>query len=140
MPITIEGNCWGFVGIDNCHSEENWSDADNSILTATSSAIGMAIIKDRQKSELIKAKENAEESDRLKTAFLQNISHEIRTPMNGIVGFVSLLEETEFTDKERKTFSDYIKISSDRMLNTFNNIIDISTLFQPSTTRPIQKD
>jgi len=128
MPITIEGNCWGFVGIDNCHSEENWSDADNSILTATSSAIGMAIIKDRQKSELIKAKENAEESDRLKTAFLQNISHEIRTPMNGIVGFVSLLEETEFTDKERKTFSDYIKISSDRMLNTFNNIIDISKI------------
>jgi signal transduction histidine kinase/CheY-like chemotaxis protein len=128
MPITIEGNCWGFVGIDNCHSEENWSDADNSILTATSSAIGMAIIKDRQKSELIKAKENAEESDRLKTAFLQNISHEIRTPMSGILGFISLLEDPSLSEKEQLAYFDVIKHSSNRMLNTINNIIDISKI------------
>jgi PAS domain S-box-containing protein len=128
MPVTIEGNCWGFVGIDNCHSEENWSDADSSILTATSSAIGMAIIKDRQKSELIKAKENAEESDRLKTAFLQNISHEIRTPMSGILGFISLLEDPSITEKEQHTYFNVIKHSSNRMLNTINNIIDISKI------------
>jgi hypothetical protein len=47
-----------------------------------------------------------------------------------------LLEETEFTDKERKTFSDFIKISSDRMLNTFNNIIDISKI-ETGLVRPV---
>ena len=45
--------------------------------------------------ELLVAKEKAEESDRLKTAFIQNISHEIRTPMNGIVGFIDLLQHPD---------------------------------------------
>jgi len=43
--------------------------------------------------DLIMAKEKAEESDRLKTAFLQNISHEIRTPMNSILGFIELIQD-----------------------------------------------
>jgi signal transduction histidine kinase len=69
-------------------------------------------ITERKKSEkeLIRSKERAEESDRLKTAFLHNISHEIRTPMNAIVGFANLLSEPGLTEDEKESYiSIYIK-------------------------------
>jgi len=78
--------------------------------------------------ELIKAKEKAEESDRLKSAFLANMSHEIRTPMNGILGFTNLLQQPDLSGKEQEKYIDIIKKSGDRMLNTVNDIIDISRI------------
>jgi PAS domain S-box-containing protein len=78
--------------------------------------------------ELIIAKEKAEESDRLKTAFLTNISHEIRTPMNGILGFAELLEVPELTGEEQQNYIRIIKKSGDRMLNIINELVDISKI------------
>ncbi|PLX05311.1 MAG: hypothetical protein C0595_00075, partial [Marinilabiliales bacterium] len=78
--------------------------------------------------ELIKAKEKAEESDRLKSAFLANMSHEIRTPMNGILGFTSLLQEANLSAKNQKDYINIIKKSGDRLLNTVNDIIEISKI------------
>ncbi len=78
--------------------------------------------------ELIAAKEKAEESDRLKTAFLLNMSHEIRTPMNGILGFTSLLNEPGLNDEERAEFISMIDKSGERLLNTINDIIEISKI------------
>jgi PAS domain S-box-containing protein len=78
--------------------------------------------------ELIKAKEKAEENDRLKSSFLSNMSHEIRTPMNGILGFTELLKEPNLTIDEQKEFIQIIQISGARMLNTINNIVDISKI------------
>ena len=78
--------------------------------------------------ELTEAKEKAEESDRLKSAFLANMSHEIRTPMNGIRGFTNLLKEPNLTGKEQQRYIDIIQKSGDRMLNTVNDIIDISRI------------
>ena len=74
------------------------------------------------------AKEKAEESDRLKSAFLTNMSHEIRTPMNGILGFAELLKEPNLTGEEQQEFIKIIQISGARMLNTINNIVDISKI------------
>lgn len=78
--------------------------------------------------ELEESKEKAEESDRLKSAFLANMSHEIRTPMNGILGFTDLLKEADLTGKERKKYIRVIEKSGERMLNTINDIIDISRI------------
>src|ERR1035437_898995 len=78
--------------------------------------------------ELIKAKEKAEESDRLKSAFLTNMIHEIRTPMNGILGFSELLKEPNLTSDEQQDYIQTIQISGSRMLNTINNIVDISKI------------
>ncbi|MBE2190492.1 MAG: GAF domain-containing protein, partial [Candidatus Kapabacteria bacterium] len=76
--------------------------------------------------ELILAKEKAEESDRLKSAFLANMSHEIRTPMNGILGFTNLILEPDLSSEEKEEFINLVQKSGQRMLNTVNDIIEIS--------------
>lgn len=78
--------------------------------------------------ELIVAKEKAEESDRLKSAFLANMSHEIRTPMNGILGFTSLLLEPDLSDESKEEYIRLIHQSGERMLNTVNEIVEISKI------------
>ncbi|MEI8244780.1 MAG: PAS domain S-box protein [Lentisphaerota bacterium] len=82
----------------------------------------------RTEEELIKAKEKAQERDRLKSAFLANMSHEIRTPMNGILGFTGLLKEPRLTGEEQQQYIKIIEQSGDRMLNTINDIINISKI------------
>ena len=82
----------------------------------------------RMVEELIAAKEKAEESDRLKSAFLANMSHEIRTPMNGILGFTSLLLEPSLSAEDRSEYLEIVLKSGQRMLNTVNDIIEISKI------------
>ena len=89
--------------------------------------------------ELIAAKEKAEESDRLKSAFLANISHEIRTPMNGILGFSELLKEPHLSGEEQSGYIDLIQQSGERMLNLINDLIDISRIEAGETILQISK-
>lgn len=87
-------------------------------------------VTERKKAEndLVEAKEKAEESDRLKTAFLHNVSHEIRTPMNAIIGFTTLLNEKGTTDQERQQFTGIITQSSNQLLSIINDIVDIANI------------
>ncbi|MFA5328729.1 MAG: ATP-binding protein [Prolixibacteraceae bacterium] len=78
--------------------------------------------------ELIKEKENAQASDRLKTAFMNNISHEVRTPLNGILGFGHILLNPDLTAEEKELYYNMMIESSNRLLNTLTNIMDISVL------------
>ena len=82
---------------------------------------------EENKKELIRAKERAEEADRLKSAFLANMSHEIRTPLNAIVGFSSILAETADSAENRE----YIQIIEDNnhlLLQLINDILDLSRI------------
>jgi signal transduction histidine kinase/CheY-like chemotaxis protein len=78
--------------------------------------------------ELKKEKNKAEESDKMKSAFLANMSHEIRTPMNGILGFTSLLKSADYSSEKQAQFLDIIQKSGNRMLETINNIIEVTKL------------
>ncbi|MCX6221187.1 MAG: PAS domain S-box protein [Bacteroidia bacterium] len=78
--------------------------------------------------ELLIAKEKAEESNRLKTAFLNNISHEIRTPFNGILGFLSIIQDFDLTGTERDEYISIINKSASRLINTINDIVEMSQI------------
>jgi len=81
-----------------------------------------------QNEQLQLALEKAEESDRLKASFLQNISHEIRTPLNAIVGFSSLLEKPELPSYKKQHFTNIIINSSSQLLSIVTDILTISSL------------
>ena len=77
--------------------------------------------------KLIEAKEKAETADRLKSAFLANMSHEIRTPLNAIVGFSSLLSETD-DEEERQQYAEIIQENNNLLLQLISDILDISKI------------
>ena len=78
--------------------------------------------------ELIRAKDKAEESDRLKSSFLANMSHEIRTPMNGILGMTQLLGIPDISNENRIEYVELINKNSETLLNLIDDIIDVSKI------------
>ncbi len=87
-------------------------------------------ISDRKEGErkILEAKFKAEESDKLKTAFLSNMSHEIRTPMNAIVGFSDLLSDEQLSPEERRDFIAQINQGADDLMRLIDDIIDIAKI------------
>jgi signal transduction histidine kinase len=81
-----------------------------------------------QRKTLEHAKQKAEESDKLKSAFLSNIAHEIRTPMHGILGFAEMLKTVSLTQEQMQEYIAIIEKSSARMLNTITDLIEISRI------------
>lgn len=91
--------------------------------------IGKNVTKQRQAVQKLRdAKQRAEQSDSLKTAFLANLSHEIRTPMNAILGFSEMLLSKNISDEQRKSYIDYITNSGSMLLNLIDDIIDIAKI------------
>lgn len=92
--------------------------------------VGTTMRIDRQKEieqALIEARNHAEESDRLKSAFLANISHEVRTPLNAIIGFSDVMSMAE-SDEERQELMKLIKKNNDHLLRLFDDMVNMSKL------------
>ena len=91
--------------------------------------------------ELIESKAKALESERVKSAFLANMSHEIRTPLNGILGFASILSDSELSQDAITEYASIINSSGTRLLELLNNIMDISKIESGETyvvTKPFK--
>ncbi len=127
VPVYTGKGLVGFMGL-NSLGENRWKEFHIQFMKIISSALCSSVIAASRQNKLIQAKEKAEESDRLKSAFLVNMSHDIRTPMNGILGFVDLLRNPELSGEEQKQYADYVKTSSERLLNTVSDIIEISKI------------
>ena len=101
--------------------------SDNKIIGIRGIAINITKQKETEQ-ELIMAKERAEASNKLKTAFMNNISHEIRTPLNGILGFAPMVLESGITEQKKLHFLEIIKSCGERLTQTINNYMDISLI------------
>lgn len=88
--------------------------------------------------QLFEAKEEAEKSDQLKTAFLTNMSHEIRSPLNIIMGYIQMLEESAHTAEEKSMYIRSIKHSSDQLLKIIDNILLIAKI-ETGQIEPVMK-
>ncbi|GET21482.1 hypothetical protein JCM18694_17280 [Prolixibacter denitrificans] len=100
---------------------------ENGVLTRLKGVVTDITEYKQMERALVKAKEQAEEGDKLKSAFLANISHEIRTPMNAIVGFTNLLEE-HIDSEERGQFVRIINSNADHLLNIIDDVMAVSRL------------
>ena len=128
VPLFAKSKVSGVLVVQSYENEKAYDLADMRVLEFVSHQISISLERKKAEEELKSALEKAQESDRLKSAFLTNMSHEIRTPMNGILGFTGLLKDPQLTGDEKEDYIQVIEKSGDRMLNTITDIIDISRI------------
>ena len=116
----------GEYGYFLSYGESIRDNAGNAIRTI--GAIKDITARKKTEAELVYAKEQAEESDRLKSSFLANMSHEIRTPLNAIMGFSNLLVTKSYPDEKRKILLEGIQHNSNQLLTLISDILDISKI------------
>ena len=128
VPLEVDGKATGAFVIQNYNNINAYSARDVDMLEFISNQISISIQRKKAVQDLTAALKKAEENDRLKTAFLNNISHEIRTPMNAIIGFSGFLNEPELEATDRQEYTDIICKASKQLLSIIDDIINISTV------------
>jgi len=126
VPALMEKKVMGEIILAN--KDGGYSRKDISIVEELGNIYSLALHRKYTEEALIKAKEKAIESDRLKSSFLANMSHEIRTPMNGIVGFTEFLAKENITPEKRAYYAKIVVQSSHQLLSIVNDILDISKI------------
>lgn len=125
IPMYFEEKLRGFAGFETVKEKKEWDKLSVSKLTQLTDLISSELVRREGEDQLIQAKEKAEESSKLKTAFLAVISHEFRTPLNSIIGFSDIIQN--ITDNnEIKEFSSYIEKSGYEMLELLEDLFDLS--------------
>ncbi len=123
IPVFATDVLWGFICIQDCKIEREWTPAEFSILESFSGTLGSAIDRIRMEQQ----KDNAEAASFAKSEFMANMSHELRTPMNGIIGFTELVLTTDLKKIQREYLQNVNK-SAYNLLTIINDILDFSKL------------
>lgn len=128
VPLEVDGIVIGAFVVQSYDNADAYDKKDLDMLEFISHQTSISIQRKKTLQEITIALAKAEESDRLKTSFLQNISHEIRTPMNAILGFADLLNEQDLLPDMRKAYTDIICKSGNHLLTILEDIINVSEL------------
>jgi len=126
VPFFVKNKIEAVIGVAN--KDTDYIESDIKQLQILMDGTWNVLEKNNLITELIIAKEKAEESNAIKTAFLANISHEIRTPMNAILGFTELLKSDMLGSEDRAHYASIIKQSGEQLLKVINDIIDIAKI------------
>ena len=134
-PVFVGGEFWGFVGCDNCQSENVFSEDEASILRSGSMLIANALLRNEMTlnlqtaaNKMMEALSEAQEANEAKTSFLANMSHEMRTPLNAVIGLSELTLEDSRLDEDALANLEKINSAGATLLSTVNDILDISKI------------
>ncbi|MCK5820936.1 MAG: GAF domain-containing protein [Bacteroidales bacterium] len=128
VPLKVDNRIVGVLVVASYSENVKYDQTDLELLEYVSEHLALAMARKQSEDILIGAKEKAEESDQLKSAFLSNLSHEIRTPMNAIVGFAELIGSSDLNEKDRTHYSKQVVDNSHNLLKLISNIIELSKI------------
>jgi signal transduction histidine kinase len=126
IPLFVQNRVEGVIILGTIERKRNFQKHEIDLFTSFSNITSLALENAYLFKNLIDTKEKAEESNRLKTAFLHNISHEIRTPLNAIIGFSGLLINDNISGNHRKEYAEIIIQSNNQLLSIIDDIISIA--------------
>ncbi|ULQ58760.1 response regulator [Brucepastera parasyntrophica] len=127
VPVFLQDKFWGFVGFDDCHTEREFSEGEETILRSGSLLIANALLRNEMTQNLVQAREEALSSTRAKGDFLAKMSHEIRTPINAITGMAAIARKSGDMDRINDCL-DKIDAASNQLLGLINDILDMSKI------------
>jgi PAS domain S-box-containing protein len=128
IPLFIQKRVKGVLILGTMGRKYNFEQHEMEMFSTFSHITSMALENSYLFDELRTTKERAEESNKLKTAFLHNISHEIRTPLNAIIGFSTILGQADLTAEVKEEYINIITQSNLQLLGIIEDIIDTSKI------------
>lgn len=127
VPLKTHDKVLGVLVLQSFTPDITYGEDEKNMLTFVSEQIALSIQRIGIDEALLKAKDEAEESSRLKSSLLANMSHELRTPMTGILGFSEILQE-ELEEERLRVMASTIYKSANRLMSTLNSIMDLSAI------------
>ncbi len=125
VPMFSGKHFVGFAGFDSVHNVRSWDEESIALLKLAASIIAGSLDRVGYEKALIRARDEAEDANRVKTEFLANMSHELRTPLNAIMGFTESVAEELSPGEHREQLGIAIR-SSESLLQLINDLLDFS--------------
>ncbi|MFO7370836.1 MAG: ATP-binding protein [Bacteroidales bacterium] len=128
IPLIVENSVEGVIILGTVNRTHHFGKHEIDLFTTFSNITSLALENSHLFENLTLTKEKAEESNRLKTAFLHNISHEIRTPLNAIIGFAGLMGQADLSDEKKAQYNQIISQANNQLLAIIDDILNISQI------------